>query len=86
MPRTKEKDALGHLGSEERSQVLTKLLSRHEDLRKEANGIADTIIGDVCVEVVAEEVAHRVGSLDIEDSVTEKRKALRVGTRPSTKQ
>ena len=67
MPRKKAKDALEHLGPTERAQVLRELLGRHKDLRGEANEIAESLIDDVSVEAVAEDVAHIVGSIGIED-------------------
>ncbi len=67
MPRKKAKDALDHLGPAECAQVLRELLERHKDLRGEANEIAESLIDDVSVEAVAEDVAYLVGSIDIEE-------------------
>jgi hypothetical protein len=66
-PRKKAKDTLDHLGPEERAQVLRELLKRHTDLRGEANEIAESLIDDVAIEDVAEEVAYLVGSVGIEE-------------------
>lgn len=67
MPRKKAKDALDHLGPTECAQVLRELLERHKDLRGEANEIAESLIDDVSVEAVAEDVAYLVGSIGIEE-------------------
>ena len=57
MPRKKTKDTLAHLDAEECAQVLHELLRRHRDLRGEANQIAESLINDVSVEAVAQDVA-----------------------------
>lgn len=67
MPRKKAKDTLDHLGPAECAQVLRELLKRHRDLRGEANEIAESLIDDVSVEAVAEDVAYLVGSIGIEE-------------------
>jgi hypothetical protein len=67
MPRKKAKDALDHLGPAEGIQVLRELLGRHKELRGEANQIAESLIDDVSVEAVAEDVAYLVGSIGIEE-------------------
>ncbi len=67
MPRKKAKDALVHLGAGECAQVLRELLKRHRDLRGEANEIAESLIDDITVDAVAEDVAQFVGSIGIED-------------------
>lgn len=67
MPRRKATDTLAHLCTGERAQVLNELLQRHPALREEANTIAENLIADVSVEVVAEEVADLVTSIGIEE-------------------
>ena len=67
MPRKKAKDTLDHLRPAECAQVLRELLGRHRDLRGEANEIAESLIDDVSVEAVAEDVAYLVGSVCIEE-------------------
>ena len=67
MPRKKAKDTLDHLGAEECAEVLRELLKRHRDLRGEANEIAESLIDDVSVEAVAEDVAYLVRSIGIEE-------------------
>ena len=67
MPRKKAKDMLDHLEPEECAQVLRELLKRHGDLRGEANEIAESLIDDVSIEAVAEDVAYLVGSVGIEE-------------------
>ena len=67
MRRKKAKDTLDHLGPAECAQVLHALLGRHRDLRGEANEIAESLIDDVSVEAVADDVACLVGSIGIED-------------------
>ena len=62
MPRKKAKDTLDYLGAGECAQVLRELLKRHRDLRGEANEIAESLIDDVSVEVLAEDIAYLVGS------------------------
>lgn len=67
MPRKKAKDTLDYLGAGECAQVLRELLKRHRDLRGEANEIAESLIDDVSVEVLAEDIAYLVGSIGIEE-------------------
>ena len=67
MPRKKAKDMLDYLGPAECAQVLRELLGRHKDLRGEANEIAESLIDDVSVEAVAEDVAYLVGSIGVEE-------------------
>ncbi|MDJ0764257.1 MAG: hypothetical protein QNJ97_14850 [Myxococcota bacterium] len=67
MTRKKAKDTLEHLGAEERAQVLHELLKRHRDLRGEANEIAKSLIDDVSVDAIAEEIAYLVGSIGVEE-------------------
>lgn len=67
MQRKKAKDALDHLGAGECAQVLSELLKRHRGLREEANEIAESLIDDVSVEAVAEDVSDLVGSIGIEE-------------------
>lgn len=67
MQRKKAKDALDHLGAGECAQVLSELLKRHRGLREEANEIAESLIDDVSVEAVAEDVTDLVGSIGIEE-------------------
>jgi len=67
MPRKKAKDTLDHLGPTECAQVLRELLARHKGLRGEANEIAESLIDDVSVEAVAEDVTDLVGSIGIDE-------------------
>ena len=67
MPRKKARDALDHLGPTECAQVLRELLSRHGDLRGEANKIAESLIDDVSVEAVAEDIVFLAGSIGMEE-------------------
>jgi mannose/cellobiose epimerase-like protein (N-acyl-D-glucosamine 2-epimerase family) len=67
MPRRKPKDTLDHLGPTECAQVLRELLARYKELRGEANEIAESLIDDVSVEAVAEDVADLVGSIGIDE-------------------
>jgi hypothetical protein len=70
MPQKKQKkskDALDHLDWSEYGRVLCELLDRHEELRGEANEIADRLLREVSVEAVAEEVVCLVQSMDVED-------------------
>lgn len=47
--------------------MLTELLRRHPDLRKEAGTIAKDLIDDVTVELVADDVADMVSSIGLEE-------------------
>ena len=67
MPRKRRKDTLDHLRPAESAQVLRELLKRHRHLRGEANEIAESLIDDVSIEAVAEDVAHLVASVGIEE-------------------
>jgi len=67
MPRRKTKETLDHLGAGECAKVLRELLKRHRELRGEANEIAESLVDDVSVEVVAGNVAYLVGSIGIEE-------------------
>lgn len=66
MQRKKTKGILNHLGPAEWAQVLRELLERHGDLREEADEIAASLIADVSVEAIAEEVSMLASSIDIE--------------------
>ena len=63
MPRSKAPDTLAHLADNERAQVLNELLKRHPDLRGEANAIAESLIDDVSVDSVADEVGDLVAGV-----------------------
>lgn len=64
---SKKAHALDNLKPEEAVAVLRVLLERHPDLAKEVEDLAGSVIGDVSIEDVADEVEDAVRALDLED-------------------
>lgn len=67
MSRACKGKVLARLKPEEGGDVLRSLLERHPELIAEAEEIARVTVTDVDADAVAEDVAHAVLDLDIED-------------------
>ncbi len=63
----KKISALDRLNGDEAATVLRLLLKRHPDLTKEIEALAKSVIGDISIEDVADEVEGAVRSLDLDD-------------------
>ncbi len=67
MPPDRTGAFISHANAGESARVLGELLRRHPDLTNEANAIAKDLMDDVSIEVVADDVAFRVTSIDPDD-------------------
>ncbi len=68
MPRSpKPGSALERLEADEAHAVLRRLLTAHPDLRAEAEQAARSLLSEVSVESVADDVEHALRSLDLDD-------------------
>lgn len=63
----KKAGGLDRLKADETAVVLRLLLEKHPDLRKEVEALAKSVIGDVSVEDIADEVEDAVRGLDLDD-------------------
>jgi hypothetical protein len=63
----KKKGTLDRLSGDEAATVLRLLLKRHPELAKEISALAGSVIGDVSIEEVADNVEDEVRALDMED-------------------
>jgi hypothetical protein len=59
--------ALERLKGDEAAAVLRLLLKRHPELKEEIGALAESVIGDVSGEDIADAVEAEVGSLDLDD-------------------
>lgn len=66
-PTSKKAHVLDNLKPDEAATVLRVFLEKHPDLRKEVEALVKSIIGDVSIEDVADEVEDAVRSLDLDD-------------------
>jgi hypothetical protein len=64
---TRKGKVLARLYPDEAVAVLHALLERHPELLPEAEGLAKTVVADVDVESIAEEVEHAVLEIDLDD-------------------
>jgi hypothetical protein len=65
--RTKRASALKRLQPSEAQEVLDSLLKAHPELRKEAEGVARSLIAEVSFEEVAEQVEWALAHLGLDD-------------------
>ena len=63
----KKTGSLDRLKGDEAATVLRALLERHPEMAKEVEALAKSVIGDVSVEDVADEVEDAVQARDLED-------------------
>jgi hypothetical protein len=63
----KKKETLDQVTADEAVTVLRLLLKKHPDLTKEVEALAKSVIGDVSIEDVADEVEDAVRALDLDD-------------------
>ncbi len=63
----KRKGTLDQVTADEAATVLRVLLKKHPDLTKEVEALAKSVIGDVSIEGVADEVEDAVRALDLDD-------------------
>jgi hypothetical protein len=62
-----KKSVLGNLKADEALDVLHRLLATHPNLKKEAESIACSLLGEVNFEEIADEVQEAVSALDFDD-------------------
>jgi hypothetical protein len=62
-----DKKVLDNLKADEALHVLHRLLATHPDLKKEAESIARSLLGEVNFEEIAHEVQEAVSTLDLDD-------------------
>lgn len=62
-----KRSVLGNLKADEALDVLHRLLGTHPDLKKEAESIARSLMGEVNFEEIADEVQEAVSALDFDD-------------------
>ena len=62
-----KRSVLGNLKAEEALDVLHRLLATHPNLKKEAESIARSLLGEVNFEEIADEVQEAVSALDFDD-------------------
>jgi hypothetical protein len=66
-PAPRKTDSLDRLKGDEAGAVLRLLLKGHPELAKEIESLAKSVIGDVSIEDVAEEVEGALRSLNVDD-------------------
>ncbi len=62
-----KKGALDRLTGDEAATVLRFFLERHPKLTKEVEALAKSVLGDVSIEDIADQVEDAVGALDLDD-------------------
>ncbi len=67
VPASKKAHALDNLKQDEVATLLRLLLERHSELAKEVEALAKSVLGDVSIEEIADEVEHALRSLDLDD-------------------